>query len=141
MKKKIFSLITTFTLALVCLIIFNDNANASTIEDENMINSTNASITGWEEYFRFDNESSFSANKKWIVQVRNVSFEGGEYMVRFYKPGTTTVIFEKSGYIGPKSNIEHDYMTNSTTIKADMVWYRQSGSGAEILGNIWANRD
>jgi len=148
MKKKILSLITTFALTLVCLIIFSDNANASTIEDTNTIISTNkdentnisknAVIAGWEEYFRFES-SWFSKSRFFIVQVHNVSFEGGEYMVRLYKPGTTTVIYERSGYVGPQSIVDHDFYVSSMSFSADAVWYRKSGSDAEILGMVYAN--
>ena len=142
MKKKIMGWFTAFALACVLgLVTFSENASASTNTD--MINSTNAIIGGeWEETFRLDNDSYFSKNRKFFVQVHNVSFEGGEYLVRLYKPGTSTVIFERSGYIGPKELINHDYMTpSSMNFTADSVWYRKSGSNAEILGMVYANRD
>lgn len=93
--------LTAFAFACILgLVTFSEDASASNNEsiinstNESMMNSTNASIGEWEEYFR-DESSWFSKSRFFIVQVHNVSFEGGEYMVRHSKSGTTTVMFEK----------------------------------------------
>ena len=141
MKKKIMGWFTAFALVFILgLVTFNESASASTIEDESMINSTNATMGEWEESFRFES-SWFSKNGKFLVHVDNNSFEGGEYMVRLYKKGTTKVLFERSGYIEPKSTIKHDFYELSMKFSADAVWYRKSGSNVEILGMVYANRD
>ncbi|WP_025116367.1 hypothetical protein [Lysinibacillus fusiformis] len=139
MKKKVMGWLTAFALAFVLgLVTFSEDASAST--NKSMINSTNASIGEWEEYFR-DESSWFSQSRFFTIKVQNISFEGGEYMFRLYKPGTTTVMFERKGYVEQKSIVEHEYYVSSMSFSADAVWYRKSGSNAQILGSVYAKRN
>lgn len=137
MKKKILSLITAFVFALG-LITFSDSASAK----ESALESASTIVDGYEEYFRIDALFAYNPSKKWYVSAENYTYnKGGEYMIRVYKSGTKTVLFEAKGYIEgrtdgslPSRSSHFWYTPNSQTLYYDLVVYRKGD--IEVLGDV-----
>jgi len=137
MKKKILSLIMAFAFVLG-LITFSDSASAK----ESVLESASTTVDGYEEYFRIDTLFAYNPSRQWYVSAENYTYDkGGEYMIRVYKNGTKTVLFEAKGYIEgrtvgslPTRSSHYWYTPNSETLYYDLVVYRKGD--IEVLGDV-----
>ena len=111
MKKKILSLFTIFALTLIIGgVAFSESAKAS----------GNPSVVGeFTESFRIDQIFTFNPNKQWEVLAQNYSFEDAVYLVRIYKSGTNTILFEAAGFVPGRTT---EQWVNSTP----HLWYTPS---------------
>ena len=139
MKKNFISLFMAFAFVLG-FVAFSGNASANTNTNESIVDIENNSITTTsEEYienFRIT-RATFSANRRWKVDVWNSSKFGGEYMIRVYNSGTNILLLEKEGYIDASTTIYHSLNAITTTLKVDIVVYRKGD--VNVLGGISAD--